>query len=521
MRSFKIMLLVLMAASLMLLPALGQAAEKDTLVYGTTAGIPDSDPATQYIVFGIELNTNTMPNLLRFKANTNIVEPDFAESYTVSQDGLEYTFKLREGLKFPDGTPCDANVVKHSIDRLAKLEGLPSFLATQYIDRVEVVSPYVAKIVLKNPLGFFPTLLPHSAFCLVNPNEYPIDEAVHFPTELPGGKLMGLGAYNIISFKRDEEIVLEANPNYYGPAPKIDRIVIRFYADATTMRLALEKGELDFAYYILNWPDYISLEETGKFFISKTKYPLWWLAHICTTCEPFNNKLVRQAFAAAIDRAPIAQNVFLGLVVPTFSYCGQAWDPYYKPTLKTAYGEHGNVELARELLAEAGYDENNKCAVELWYTPTVCGEQERDHASMIKRQMEATGVFEVTLQTAGWATYIENMGKEVMPAFLIAWIPDFPDPENTLGLGASYQGPITGSFFSNKEWDEKIAKAASLSDPAERKAYYDWIQDEWVKEVPILPLFQGYLIVVSKKEIAGFGHGALGALRYEDIHRVK
>ena len=182
---------------------------------------------------------------------TNLV-PQLAESYKIVDDGKGYIFKLREGLKFTDGTPFDADAVKWSIDRVIRLKGDPSWLVTDFVDSVDVVSQYEVKFNLKNPVAYFPALVATPPYYPVNPKVYPADKIVTNPDEMAGGKLVGLGAYQAVSFKRDQEIVLDANPSYWGDKPKNDRVVIRYFADATTMRLALEKGELDFAFKSFN-----------------------------------------------------------------------------------------------------------------------------------------------------------------------------------------------------------------------------------------------------------------------------
>ncbi|MEJ2024096.1 MAG: ABC transporter substrate-binding protein, partial [Deltaproteobacteria bacterium] len=243
MRFFKVFLLVLIMASLSFFPA--QAfAKKQTLVYGTTEKVTDMDPASSYDFHTWEIFYNIYQGLLRYPPGKTNLVPGLAKSYTISTDGKEYTFQLRKGLKFTDGTPFDANAVKWSIDRVIALKGDPSWLVTDFVDHVDVVSKYAVKFVLKNPVAYFPSLVASVPYYPVNPNVYPKDKIVRDPSELKGGKLVGLGPYKAVSFKRDQEIILEANPSFYGEKPKNDRVVIRYFADATTMRLALEKGEL-------------------------------------------------------------------------------------------------------------------------------------------------------------------------------------------------------------------------------------------------------------------------------------
>jgi peptide/nickel transport system substrate-binding protein len=260
MRIAKLVLLFFVLAGLAFVPAQGFA--KETLVYGTTEKIIDMDPANAYDFHTWEIFYNIYQGLLKFPAGKTNLVPGLAESYEISDDGKEYTFKLRKGLKFSDGTSFDANAVKWSIDRVIALEGDPSWLVTDFVDRVDVVDSHAVKFVLKNPVAYFPSLVASVPYYPLNPNIYPVDKIIRDPSELVGGKLVGLGPYTVTSFKRDEEIVLDANPDFYGDKPKNDRIVIRYFADATTMRLALEKGEIDFAFKTLNPSDIADLEKS-------------------------------------------------------------------------------------------------------------------------------------------------------------------------------------------------------------------------------------------------------------------
>ena len=239
MRILKSLLFFLIAVSLAFLPAKG-FAKMETLVYGTTEKVIDMDPANAYDFHTWEIFYNIYQGLLRYPLGKTDLVPGLAKSYDISADGKEYIFKLREGLKFTDGTPFDASSVKWSIDRVIALKGDPSWLVTDFVDHVDVVGKYAVKFVLKNPVAYFPSLVASVPYYPVNPNVYPRDKIIRDPSELKGGKLVGLGPYTVVSFKRDQEIVLEANPNFYGEKPKTGRIVIRYFADATTMRLALE-----------------------------------------------------------------------------------------------------------------------------------------------------------------------------------------------------------------------------------------------------------------------------------------
>ena len=208
------------------LAAGGAAPAQDVLVYGTTDKVTQMDPANAYDFHTWELFSNINESLLTYKPGTSDIVPGLAESYSVNPSGTEYTFKLRKGLKFTDGTPFTADAVKWTIDRVVRLKGDPSWLVTQFVKTVTVEDPYTVKFTLNGPTAFFPSVIAgNPPYYPLSPGVYPADKIIHDPSELKGGQLVGMGPYKITSFKRDEEIVFDANPFYYGKAPNIKRII--------------------------------------------------------------------------------------------------------------------------------------------------------------------------------------------------------------------------------------------------------------------------------------------------------
>ncbi len=518
MRTGKLLLLGIMVVALAFLPAKGFA--KETLVYGTTEKVIDMDPANAYDFHTWEIFYNIYQGLLRYPPDSTELIPGLAESYDISSDGKEYTFKLREGLKFTDGTPFDAAAVKWSIDRVIALKGDPSWLVTDFVDSVEVLDTYRVKFILKNPVAYFPSLVASVPYYPVNPKVYPADKIVRDPSELKGGKLVGLGPYRVVSFKRDQEIVMEANPYFYGEKPKNDQVVIRYFADATTMRLAIEKGELDFAFKTLNPSDINDLEKSDKIQTIKAQGP--YIRYICFLCDtpPFNDKVLRQAVAAAINRPPLLEKVFLGQNAPLYSMVPMGmWS--HIDAFKTVYGD-GNIDKSKKLLASRGYSESKPFTFDFWYTPSHYGDTEVDMAAVLKDQFEATGMMKVNVKSAEWATYRDNWKNKAMPAYLLGWYPDYIDPDNYTAAFAGTAGSKgLGIHFSDPVWDQKFVEGQTVTDPAKRTAIYAEIQQMWTDEVPTVTIFQGTLYLFAQKDIRGIMISPTLQFNYGPIHRAK
>ena len=490
---------------------------QDTLVYGTTDKVTQMDPASAYDFHTWELFDNIDESLLTYKQGTSEIIPGLAESYTVNKAGDEYVFKLRKGLKFTDGTPFTADAVKWTIDRVVALKGDPSWLVTQFVKSVTVVDPLTVKFTLNGPTSFFPSVIAgNPPYFPLSPGVYPVDKIISDPTELKGGQLVGLGAYKITSFKRDEEVIFEANPDYYGKPPAIKKIIVRYFADATTMRLALEKGDVDLVYKSLNPSDIADLAKNPKIVTNKLPGP--FIRFLCfeTSESVFKDKNLRKAITALIDRPEINQKVYLGQNEPLYSLIPKGM-LYHNEDFKTAIGD-GNVAMAEKLLKAAGYSKDKPFEFDLWYTPSHYGDTEVNLAEVAKSQLEKTPLVKVTIKSAEWATYKQQFNKKQMPAYFLGWYPDYVDPDDyTAAFAQTDASAGEGIFFSNKDWDALFLKEENTPDPKVRQQLFEQVQKWWTDEVPCAPIFQGNLYVLTQKNVTGVKIGAPLIFRYDSL----
>ena len=490
-----------------------EAKEKKTIVIGVTDKITELDPANAYDFFTWEVMNNVMGGLMRYKPGTTELEPYLAESYEIQEGGKVYIFYLRKDLKFADGTPCTAKDFERSIKRVMKIAGDPSWLVTDFVEDVQAIDDYTLKFVLKKPVAYFLALTATPPYFPVHPNYKP-DEID--PDQTAGG----VGPYKIVKWVRDQELVLEANENFFGEKPKTERIIVKFYADATTLRLAIEKGEVDIAWRTLNPVDLESLKKKSG--LKVYEVPGGAIRYLVlngneTYGYPTANKLVRQAIAAAIDREDISKRVYLGTWAPLYSLVPEGMWSHIE-AFKEKYGD-GNIELAKQLLQQAGYSEENKLKIELWWTPTHYGDTEKDLAQVLKEQLEATGMIEVELKSAEWSTYVDYARKGAMMASLFGWYPDYIDPDDyTTPFLKSRANRWLGYPYSNPEVDELLEKASVETDQAKRAEYYEKVQRILAEDAPIIPLVQGQLSLVAKENIGGITLDPTMIFRYYTLY---
>jgi len=489
-------------------PAAKALAEE--VVIGTTDKVTDLDPAAAYDFYTWEVLSNVLDTLVRYEPGTDKLVPALAERWEVKDGGRVWVFYLRRDAKFCDGTPVKAEDVVRSIKRVMKLDRDPAWLVTSFVEDVRAVDEYTVEFTLKKPVGFFLALLATPPYAVVSP-QYPEDSVASDAT------WGGPGPYCIKEFKRDQYLVLEANPHYYGEV-KTKRIVVRFFKDATTMRLALERGEIDIAWRTLRPSDYKEL--MGKQGFKVVEVPGSFIRYIVINLnmEPTREKLVRQAIAAAVNRPELAKVVFMDTMEPLYSLVPKGlWS--HVDVFKQRYGD-GNIELARKLLQEAGYSEQNKAKLVLWYTPTHYGDTEADLAQLLKQQLEKTGIFEVEIKSSEWATYVKQLREGQMMLALLGWYPDYVDPDNFLTpFLHSEANKWTGSGYKNPEVDRLLDEAVTLTDQEKRAEIYRKVQEILAEDVPIVPLLQGKLYVVAKENVGGIKVGPSMLLPYYTIYK--
>jgi len=491
---------------------------KDTLIMGTTDSVESClDPARAYDFFGWEIIQSLGCGLVEYRAGAtgsiDDIVPSLATSWDVSSDGLVWTFNLREGVKYDDGTEFNATHVKYTFDRgmgIADEDG--PFVGIGYSDIIEnvtVVSKYVVKFYLKIPFAAFLSLMACQASYIVDPAYAPMDSVVEYVEGNPrASHPMGLGPYKLKSWTRvggkDDEIRLEANPNYWnasGGYPKTKNIIIKMYADSAGLATAMNALEIDIAFRQLSATDINSMktntnlrvwEGTGAFIqylVLQEKY------------APFNETKIRQAIGAAINRTTIVQTVFLGQAQKLYSMI-----PIGMFSHTDAFQTLGdpNYTLTRELLSEFGYNEANKLSFKLWYESSGHYPQSPQQAQALKASLEASGVISVTLDSADWASYREKRRNEEMEAFILGWYPDYIDPDDYIyPFVHSSGGSWLHHNYNSTQMDELIAWARGNTSTTVRSNLYAEIQDLLVEDCPLVPLYQGSAYAVTKTNVKG------------------
>jgi peptide/nickel transport system substrate-binding protein len=173
-----------------------------------------------------------------------------------------------------------------------------------------------------------------------------------------------------------------------------------------------------------------------------------------------------------------------------------------------------DVEAGKALLASAGFTEDNPLVIDLWYSPTHYGDTEPDVATVLKQQLEASGVVQVNLQSLEWAAYRSAGRLGELTVSLLGWYPDYLDPNNYTYVFAHSPASWSGSYYNNPEMDALLDAQAAELDEATRISILEEIQEFWVLESPFIPLAQGKLFIAYRDDVSGVVLDPIASLHY-------
>ena len=484
MKKFVAVLLVI--GVLAVVPLIVAAAEP--LIIGTTDRVDELSFANSYDFFSWHVLRSTTGALTKLDPATMNIAGDLAKSWDISSDGLVYTFHLRPNLTFWDGATCDAAAVKWSLERTMQLSGPKGgvFLIKPYIKQIDVVDPLTVKITLTMPDAVF--LLRMSSqigpSLIYSPKTTPADDFAN-------GVYAGTGPYQLVKYTPDQSVEYKAYAGYYGTAPKSERVIEKFYSNASALRAAIEAGDIDVAFRSLNPQDILDMEKESGLNI-KIYSPSNGIRYMLFNVSkpPFDNPLVRQAIAYAVDRNAICQQVFSGINTPIYTMVPDVDPPFFgaDPVFPKR-----DLDKAKALLKKAGYDESNPLVVNLWYTPKHYGSTEADVATVISGSLEETGVIKVSLQSMELGAYFDAMAKGQFGMFLLGWYADYLEPSNYLAPWTTESPETLGTFFNKdpnyQAYKDILEVATSTVDTTKRAKLYQAIQILSAQDVPWIPLW--------------------------------
>jgi peptide/nickel transport system substrate-binding protein len=491
----------------------GGGGDGDALIIGTTDRIVTLDPAGSYDNGSFTVMNQVYPFLLNTPLGSPEPEPDIAETAEFTSP-TQYTVTLKDGLTFANGHELTSSDVKFSFDRMVAIND-PNGPASLLYNLASVDAPDDTTVVfnLTNPDDqIFPQILTSN----VGPI---IDEEVFDPEALtPDQEIVDAnafaGPYTITSYEQNDLVSYEANPDYQGllGAPETSAINVRYYAEASNLKLDIEEGAVDVAFRSLTAADIDDLR--GNEDVEVVDGPGGEIRYItfnfntqpygATTPEadPAKALAVRQAVAHLIDRQELADQVYRGTYTPLYSYVPEGLTGAITP-LQDLYGDGQggpDADKAAQALQAAGVQ--TPVQLSLQYSNDHYGPSSGDEYALIKDQLESTGLFQVDLQTTEWTQYSEQRTADVYPAYQLGWFPDYSDADTYLTPFFLTEN-FLGNHYSNQQVNDLILQQASTPDPAARQALIEQIQQLVAADLSTVPYLQGAQVAVVRTGVTG------------------
>jgi peptide/nickel transport system substrate-binding protein len=474
------------------------------LVFGRGGDSVSLDPISTTEGETFKVTVNIFETLINYGEQDTTLQPGLATEWTPSEDGLEYTLKLREGVKFHDGTDFNADAVVKNFERWMNGDADQFPYYTMFggfkgdeghvIKEVVAEDDFTVKFILNRPQAPFLKNLAMSPFGIASPTAL----------EKFGGDFMknpvGTGPFKFVEWKENDRITLEKNADYWMEGyPKLDKIIFRSIPENSARLNALLAGEIDLMDGV-NPSDLTQIE--GNPDLQTFERPSMNVGYLGFTVNrpPFDNKLVRQALNHAIDKEGIIAAFYGGLAEPAKNPLPPALEGYNDDIEPYPY----DLEKAKELLAEAGYPDGFE--MELWAMPVPRPYMPDGMkvAEVIQSSFAEIGV-KAEIKSVDWGTYLEQASKGEFDAYMLGWTGDNGDPDNFIYtlLDKDSIGSNNYSYYSNDELHDILIEAQTIPDQEQRNELYKKAQEIIHEDSPWAPLVHSTPLLAGKKNLKG------------------
>ena len=502
----------------------------DAIVVGTTDKITRLDPAASYDNGTSQVARQVYGYLMESEpgAEDPTPVPSLAESGEFTSPN-EFTVKLKEGLTFANGNELTSSDVKFSFDRQTEINdpnGPASLLGN--LESVDTPDDLTVVFNLKQPNDqTWVGVLNSPAGPIVDEDVFSADSVLDNQEVVDAEPFAG--QYTISNFSENELISYSPVDSYQGLLGEAqnDGIDVRYYADASNMKLDIEQTTL-MPRIVHSATDIEDLRNAdGVQVVDGPGGEIRYIVFNFNT-QPFGAeteeadeekaRAVRQAVAASIDRAAIAKDIYRDTFAPLYSAIPDSMIGATEPVKDMYLTSDGgpDVDKAKQILEDAGVTETVNLALQ--YNPDHYGPSSGDEYAMIRSQLEDTGLFTVDLQSTEWVQYQKDRVEDVYPLYQLGWFPDFSDPDNFLTPFFTTDN-FLGNHFDNEEADALIRKQSTTEDQAEREELLGQAQEMMAEELSTVPLLQGRQFAFAAEDVEGVTLDASYLFRYGSLSK--
>ena len=468
----------------------------DQIVRLSDSEIKGLDPQKISDLSSLRVAADQFEGLTRWNAGGE-AEPGLAESWSVSNDGLRWTFALRENLKFSDDSSIDAALFQRIFDRLQQQEtAAPAKSLFTKIMSIKADGDRNVIVTLHGPAPSLPALLAHPALAAI-----PLHKIDHLGDAWTGERPMtGSGPYRLVSWKLNDHARMERNPNWHDqPAPTASIIWKPMDDSLSAMRLFLAGG----ADIAADYPDSRHRWLNRKYPNLARSVPYLGSYYFAfnTRRPPFDDKRVRLALSMAVEREWIAEKVIGIGNIPAWGILppGLNEDDPSEPAW-ASWPRQKRLEAAASLLARAGYGPKNPLEFAIRFNSSA----EHRRVSVALSAMWQPLHVEASLFNSEAALHFAALRQHDFALARSGWIADLPTPENFLTVHQPANGSGNYSGYDNPEYDEFLARAIATSDPVQRSALMRRAESLLVADTPVLPLYFYVTRSLVASRIAGW-----------------
>jgi len=478
-------------------------------VVGRPADALSLDPARATDNESGEVCEQIYESLLRYRPGSTRVEPGLAERWEMSADGREWTFHLREGVRFHDGTALDARAVVFSLERQRDAShpyhrpdktGLEFSYAEMLknIRKVEALDPLTVRITIDRNYAPFEANMAMVAVAIISPSAAMAWRQEYYLHPV------GTGPFRFSEWK-DGRIVLERNAEYWDKPPAIDRLVFRAIPDGRQRLIELESGAIDVAYSILPGElQFVDLHPDLQLYRAAANNVAYLAMN--ATRPPFDDARVRRAVNYAINKDPIVKLSYQGMATPaTGPLPPTQWG--YHPVDTYRYEPERARELLRDAAADGHFDPYRIHKLYLPSTPRPYLPDPESVARVIQANLKAVGL-ETELVVQGIKAHVESLQRGEQDLALFGWVGDNGDPDNFLYLLLDQDNTTPGTarnvaFFRDSDLHELLMAAQQSTSRARREEIYRRAQERIAEQAPWVPLAHSQVSVAARVDVGG------------------